>query len=294
MQVVDADATSRNRVYKQLRRAIIMGRRAPGERLSVDELCQTFGSGISPVRDALQMLGQEGLIEIEPALGLFRGERYAEGAARPARHARGARSGRCRASRGADHRAPAGGVSKRPQRVHGRRRRVLRPLHRREPSLPLCAGTGLGERRTGRKPRPAPRPPRSLHGHAPRRQHPTRNARPDRRKPAARGTSQPPARRCSTRSMDRAKRFWTGSCRAKARVADHRAQVARRAASSGLASHLSGVQALVRRFGDRLHHRPEVLHRRVQLDVMRRPQDQAATLAHRAQPRLHLRPHRLG
>lgn len=71
MQAVDADATSRNRVYKQLRRAIIMGRRAPGERLSVEALCQAYGSGISPVRDALQMLGQEGLVAIKPRSGYF-------------------------------------------------------------------------------------------------------------------------------------------------------------------------------------------------------------------------------
>lgn len=71
MQAVADDVTYRNRVYKQLRRAIIMGRRAPGERLSVEELCQTYGSGISPVRDALQMLGQDGLVEIKPRSGYF-------------------------------------------------------------------------------------------------------------------------------------------------------------------------------------------------------------------------------
>jgi DNA-binding GntR family transcriptional regulator len=71
MQAVDVEITFRNRIYKQLRRAIIMGRRAPGERLSVDDLCQTYGSGISPVRDALQMLGQEGLIDIKPRSGYF-------------------------------------------------------------------------------------------------------------------------------------------------------------------------------------------------------------------------------
>jgi GntR family transcriptional regulator, rspAB operon transcriptional repressor len=71
MHAVADDATYRNRVYRQLRRAIIMGRRGPGERLSVEELCQIYGSGISPVRDALQMLGQEGLIEIKPRSGYF-------------------------------------------------------------------------------------------------------------------------------------------------------------------------------------------------------------------------------
>ena len=71
METTDIEATARNRVYKQLRRAIIMGHRAPGERLSVDELCQLYGSGISPVRDALQMLGQEGLVSIKPRSGYF-------------------------------------------------------------------------------------------------------------------------------------------------------------------------------------------------------------------------------
>ncbi len=71
MQPVNDDITLRHRIYKQLRRAIIMGRRAPGERLSVEELCQTYESGISPVRDALQMLGQEGLVTIKPRSGYF-------------------------------------------------------------------------------------------------------------------------------------------------------------------------------------------------------------------------------
>lgn len=71
MQPAGDDVTLRTRIYKQLRRAIIMGRRAPGERLSVEELCRTYESGISPVRDALQMLGQEGLVTIKPRSGYF-------------------------------------------------------------------------------------------------------------------------------------------------------------------------------------------------------------------------------
>lgn len=71
MQPVSDDATLRHRIYKQLRRAIIMGRRTPGERLNVEELCKTYETGISPVRDALQMLGQEGLVTIKPRSGYF-------------------------------------------------------------------------------------------------------------------------------------------------------------------------------------------------------------------------------
>jgi len=71
MQAGEVQATDRNRVYKQLRRALIMGHHRPGERLNVEELCQKYGSGLSPVRDALQMLGQEGLVEIKPRSGYF-------------------------------------------------------------------------------------------------------------------------------------------------------------------------------------------------------------------------------
>lgn len=68
---IERDNTSKERVYRQLRRAIIMGHRRPGERLSVPELAQMNGSGITPVRDALQMLGQEGLVTIKPRSGYF-------------------------------------------------------------------------------------------------------------------------------------------------------------------------------------------------------------------------------
>jgi DNA-binding GntR family transcriptional regulator len=67
----EADYTSKERIYRQLRRSIIMGHRQPGERLSVPELTRTYHSGITPVRDALQMLGQEGLVTIKPRSGYF-------------------------------------------------------------------------------------------------------------------------------------------------------------------------------------------------------------------------------
>lgn len=71
MKQPEPGATSKNRIFRQLRRAIIMGHRQPGERLSVSELTQTYGGGITPVRDALQMLGQEGLVTIKPRSGYF-------------------------------------------------------------------------------------------------------------------------------------------------------------------------------------------------------------------------------
>ncbi len=63
--------TSKNRIYKQLRRSIIMGRRKPGERLSLKELAETYQAGITPLRDALQMLSHEGLVTIRPRSGYF-------------------------------------------------------------------------------------------------------------------------------------------------------------------------------------------------------------------------------
>lgn len=54
-----------------MRRSIIMGSRKPGERLEVEELAQRFETSITPVRDALQMLSQEGLVTIRPRSGYF-------------------------------------------------------------------------------------------------------------------------------------------------------------------------------------------------------------------------------
>mgnify|MGYP005856055251 CR=1 FL=1 len=64
-------STAKNRIYKELRRSIIVGRREPGERLSMEELAESYGTSVTPVRDALQMLSQEGLVTIRPRSGYF-------------------------------------------------------------------------------------------------------------------------------------------------------------------------------------------------------------------------------
>ena len=66
-----ATDTSKNRIYKELRRSIIMGRRGAGARLSLKELAETYQTSITPLRDALQMLSQEGLVTIKPRSGYF-------------------------------------------------------------------------------------------------------------------------------------------------------------------------------------------------------------------------------
>ncbi len=67
----DSYDTSKSRAYKELRRSIIMGHRKPGERLSLEELAKTYKTGITPLRDALHMLSQEGLVTIKPRSGYF-------------------------------------------------------------------------------------------------------------------------------------------------------------------------------------------------------------------------------
>jgi DNA-binding GntR family transcriptional regulator len=63
--------TTKHRIYRHLRRTIISGLYGSGERLSVDAIASEFGTSVSPVRDALQMLGQEGLVTIQARSGYF-------------------------------------------------------------------------------------------------------------------------------------------------------------------------------------------------------------------------------
>ena len=65
------NSTSKTRIYRDVRRSIIMGHRKSGERLEVEELAQHYETSVTPVRDALQMLSQEGLVTIRPRSGYF-------------------------------------------------------------------------------------------------------------------------------------------------------------------------------------------------------------------------------
>jgi DNA-binding GntR family transcriptional regulator len=65
------DSTSKVKIFRQLRRSIIMGHHRPGERLDIVELAARFETSVTPVRDALQMLSQEGLVTIRPRSGYF-------------------------------------------------------------------------------------------------------------------------------------------------------------------------------------------------------------------------------
>lgn len=69
--VWDEDRTSKNTIYVELRRSIIMRHLMPGERFDVDALAQQYKTSVTPVRDALQMLSQDGLVNIKPRSGYF-------------------------------------------------------------------------------------------------------------------------------------------------------------------------------------------------------------------------------
>ena len=64
-------AVSKDRIYKDLRRAIIMGNSKPGSRLNIKELAKGYNTSVTPVRDALQMLSHEGLVTIKPRSGYY-------------------------------------------------------------------------------------------------------------------------------------------------------------------------------------------------------------------------------
>jgi DNA-binding GntR family transcriptional regulator len=61
--------TSATRVQDQLREAILTGALEPGTRLRAEALAERLRSSRTPVREALLLLAQEGLVQIEPRRG---------------------------------------------------------------------------------------------------------------------------------------------------------------------------------------------------------------------------------
>ena len=58
-------------VYKVLRQAILNSTLKPGERLHIDQLSEKLGVSLTPVRNAIQQLATEGLVEVLPRSGTF-------------------------------------------------------------------------------------------------------------------------------------------------------------------------------------------------------------------------------
>jgi DNA-binding GntR family transcriptional regulator len=65
------DGTTKLPIYRDLRRSIILGHRQPGDRLDLNTLADSYGTSVTPVRDALQMLSQERLVTIRPRSGYY-------------------------------------------------------------------------------------------------------------------------------------------------------------------------------------------------------------------------------
>ena len=63
-------ATKRDQIVDELRRRILSGDLARGERMPQDELARQFGASITPVREALRLLEAEGLVLSEPHRGV--------------------------------------------------------------------------------------------------------------------------------------------------------------------------------------------------------------------------------
>jgi len=59
----------REAAYERLKELIVGGRLQPGERLSEPALAGSLGVSRTPVREALQRLAQEGLVEVQPGRG---------------------------------------------------------------------------------------------------------------------------------------------------------------------------------------------------------------------------------
>ncbi|HSG26240.1 MAG TPA: GntR family transcriptional regulator [Anaerolineales bacterium] len=62
---------TKNKIYQEVRRSIIMGQHKTGTRLNIEEIAKRHQTSVTPVRDALQMLSQEGLVTIRPRAGYF-------------------------------------------------------------------------------------------------------------------------------------------------------------------------------------------------------------------------------
>jgi DNA-binding GntR family transcriptional regulator len=70
VQPTDADTgAASQRVATHLRRSILDGLLAPGQRIRQEEVAEQLGASRLPVREALRMLESEGLTELEPNKG---------------------------------------------------------------------------------------------------------------------------------------------------------------------------------------------------------------------------------
>ena len=65
------DQRANSAVHASLRQAILSSLLRPGERLNMHSLAGQLGVSLTPVRNAIQLLAAEGLIEVRPRSGTF-------------------------------------------------------------------------------------------------------------------------------------------------------------------------------------------------------------------------------
>jgi len=63
--------TTPQHALEQLRRAIVDGELRPGQRIAQEQVALRLGMSIAPVREALQVLDQEGQVTYRPRRGYF-------------------------------------------------------------------------------------------------------------------------------------------------------------------------------------------------------------------------------
>lgn len=71
MTIGDRHPTLRQSVAEEIRRLIMSGQLAPGERLLEDRLAEQLGVSRNPVREALRALEGSGLVEVRPRRGAY-------------------------------------------------------------------------------------------------------------------------------------------------------------------------------------------------------------------------------
>ena len=59
----ESQATLASATYSRIRRDIIVAHLKPGAKLRMTEVCERYGVGLSPLREALSRLGAEGLVQ---------------------------------------------------------------------------------------------------------------------------------------------------------------------------------------------------------------------------------------
>jgi DNA-binding GntR family transcriptional regulator len=69
MTLFERPSSIREAAYRHLRGAILAGSLIPGERISEPALAETLGLSRTPIREALQTLAKEGLVEVTPHKG---------------------------------------------------------------------------------------------------------------------------------------------------------------------------------------------------------------------------------